>query len=84
MIIKTSRDCLLRQAIPNPLGLLSTVQSKNLLKTAISVLYMTVDSALSYLSATSQAELQFIQNGWEKKCDGITIPLICFRFHGNH
>lgn len=33
----------LRQAIPNPLGLLSVVESGNLLKSAVSVLYMVVD-----------------------------------------
>lgn len=55
----------LRQAIPNPLGLLSTVQSGNLLKTAASVLYMAVDSVSSYQSASTQAELKYLQDNWE-------------------
>lgn len=55
----------LRQAIPNPMGLLSAVQSGSLLKAAASVVYMAVDSASSYKAATNQAELQFIQQGWE-------------------
>ena len=55
----------LRQAIPNPLGLLSAVQSGSLLKAAVSALYMTVDSVSSYKSATSQADLQFLKDGWE-------------------
>ena len=55
----------LRQAIPNPVGLLSAVESGNLLKSAASVLYMNVDSISSYKSATSQADLQFIKEGWE-------------------
>lgn len=54
----------LRQALPNPMGLLSMVQSGNLIKTLTSGVYMAVDSALSYKSATNQAELQFIQEGW--------------------
>lgn len=54
----------LRQAIPNPMGLLSAVQSGSLLKAAASVVYMAVDSVTSYQSASSQAELQFIQEGW--------------------
>ncbi|MCM1122601.1 MAG: hypothetical protein NC416_08460 [Eubacterium sp.] len=55
----------LRQAIPNPVGLLSVVQSGSALKSAASVLYMTVDFVSSYKSTTSQADLQFLQNSWE-------------------
>lgn len=55
----------LRQAIPNPMGLLSAVQSGSMLKAAASVVYMAVDSASSYNLATNQAELQFIKEGWE-------------------
>jgi len=55
----------LRQAIPSPVALLSVVQSGNLLKAAASVLYMAVDSATSYTSATSQADLQYLKDGWE-------------------
>lgn len=55
----------LRQAIPNPLGLLSTVQSGGLLKTAASVLYMAVDSATSYQAASTQADLKYLQDNWE-------------------
>lgn len=55
----------LRQAIPNPVGLLSAVQSGSLLKAAASVLYMAVDAKTSYDSARSQADLQFLKDGWE-------------------
>lgn len=55
----------LRQAIPNPLGLLSTVQSGNMLKTAASVLYMAVDSVTSYQTASTQADLKYLQDNWE-------------------
>ena len=55
----------LRQAMPNPVGLLSAVQSGNLLKAAASVLYMAVDSVTSYQSATSQTDLQYLKDGWE-------------------
>ncbi len=64
-IYEQNRAQALRQAIPNPLGLLSAVQSGNVLKIAASVLYMAVDSASSYTAATSQADLQFLQDGWE-------------------
>lgn len=64
-IYEQNRAQALRKAIPNPVGLLSAVQSKDLLKTAASVLYMAVDAASSYEAATSQADLQFIKDGWE-------------------
>ena len=64
-IYEQNRAQALRQAIPNPMGLLSAVQSGSLLKAAASVVYMAVDSASSYQSATNQAELQFIKEGWE-------------------
>lgn len=64
-IYEQNRAQALRQAIPNPLGLLSAVQSGSLLKAAASVLYMAVDSYSSYSSATSQADLQFLKDGWE-------------------
>lgn len=64
-IYEQNRAQALRQAIPNPMGLLSAVQSGSLLKAAASVVYMAVDSATSYQAATNQAELQFIKEGWE-------------------
>ena len=64
-IYEQSRAQALRQAIPNPVGLLSAVQSGSVIKAVASVLYMAVDSASSYKAATSQADLQFIKDGWE-------------------
>ena len=64
-IYEQNRAQALRQAIPNPIGLLSAVQSGNLLRVAASVLYMAVDSATSYQAAISQADLEFIKEGWE-------------------
>lgn len=64
-IYEQNRAQALRKAIPNPVGLLSAVESGSLLKAAASVLYMAVDSASSYSSATTQADLQFIKDGWE-------------------
>ena len=64
-IYDQNRAQALRQAIPNPLGLLSAVQSGGILKSAVSVLYMTVDAKTSYDAASTQADLQYLQNGWE-------------------
>lgn len=55
----------LKQAIPSPLSIMNIVQSKNVLDAAISVLYMAVDSVSSYQSASSEADMQFVQDGWE-------------------
>ena len=54
----------IRAAIPNPLGLLSSVQSISLTKLALSFAYMAIDSFTSYQSYKNQAELQYLQNGW--------------------
>nr|WP_296464785.1 hypothetical protein [uncultured Acetatifactor sp.] len=64
-IYEQNRAQALRKAIPNPIGLLSVVESHNLLKMAASVIYMAVDSALSYSSEAFQADLRYLQNGWE-------------------
>ena len=64
-IYEQNRAQALRSAIPNPIGLLSAVSSKDPIKIAASVLYMAIDSANSYQSASSQADLQFIKEGWE-------------------
>ena len=55
----------MRAAMPNPLGLLSAVQSGNLVQLASSVVYMAVDSYTSYQSASSAAQLQYLMGGWE-------------------
>lgn len=55
----------MRAAMPNPLGLLSAVESGSLAKLAASVVYMAVDSYTSYQSATASADLEFLKGGWE-------------------
>ena len=64
-IFEQDRAQALRKAIPDPIGLLSVVQSGSLIKAAASVLYMVVDSADRYKTATTQADLQFIKDGWD-------------------
>ena len=71
-IYEQNRAQALHQAIPNPVGVLSAVQSGNILKSAVSVLYMAVDSVSSYKAATSQADFQYIQDGWELEDQELT------------
>ena len=55
----------LRNAIPNPVSILGMIASKNLLKTAVSLLYTAVDSWSSYSAYTEENDLQYLQDGWE-------------------
>ncbi len=55
----------MRDAIPNPVGLLSGVSSFRLSSLIASVVYMAVDSKTSYDSAMAEADLQYLQGGWE-------------------
>lgn len=54
----------IRAAMPNPLGLLSAVQSFRPDQIAASLAYMTIDSITSYTAYTSETELQYLQDGW--------------------
>ena len=55
----------LRNAVPNPLGLLSSVSSFRLSSLIASVVYMAVDSKASYDTAMAQADMQYLKDGWE-------------------
>lgn len=55
----------IKNAIPNPLGLLSVVESKNPLKIIASIAYMAVDSISSYNSFVEENEMNYLKDGWE-------------------
>lgn len=63
----------IRSAVPNPLGLLSAVHSISPAELIASVVYMAVDSATSYMSATAENELQFIKDGWALDDEEATV-----------
>lgn len=63
-IFEQNRAQALSEAVPNPLGLLSAVQSLSLSKIAASIIYMAVDSYSSYSTYTAQANLQYLKDGW--------------------
>ena len=54
----------IKSAIPNPLSILSVVQSGDPVRALVSVVYMAVDSAASYSAYMNEAEQKFIQDGW--------------------
>lgn len=55
----------IKAAIPNPLTVMTAVQSGSLMRLASSVVYMAINSVNSYQSASTQADLQYLQDGWE-------------------
>ncbi len=63
-IYEQNRAQALSEAVPNPLGLMSVVQSFSLSKIAASIIYMAVDSYSSYTTYTAQADLQYLKDGW--------------------
>lgn len=54
-----------RQAIPDPIALLSAATSGGLARFAMSVVYMAVDSASSYSAALDGAEAELVKGNWE-------------------
>ena len=54
----------IRAAVPNPLSMISTVQSFRPSKIAASLAYMVIDSITSYTAYTSEADLQYLKDGW--------------------
>ncbi|MCQ2522024.1 MAG: hypothetical protein MJ105_06560 [Lachnospiraceae bacterium] len=63
-IYEQTRAQAIKQAIPSPVALLSLTKSKSIIKAITSVVYMAVDSYASYSSATMQADLQYLKDGW--------------------
>lgn len=63
-VYEQNRAQALRSVVPSPLGLMGAIQSFSLAKMAASVVYMTVDSVTSYTAATTQADMQYLQDGW--------------------
>ena len=55
----------IKEAVPNPIGLLSAVASFDYKRLAASVIYMAVDSVSSYNAYNTEIEQEYIQDGWE-------------------
>lgn len=54
----------IRDAIPNPLGLLSSTNARSLGQLAVSLVYMAVDSVTSYQNSKNEAEMKYLNDGW--------------------
>lgn len=55
----------MRNAIPNPMSLLSLTNATNIFSLVASVAYMAVDAVSSYQSGMSSAEQTFLQGSWD-------------------
>lgn len=64
LIYEQSQAQAIRAAIPNPLGLISTVHSFDPVKLVASIAYMAVDSYTSYTAYTAEAEQKYLKDGW--------------------
>ncbi len=64
LIYEQNQAQAIRAAIPNPLAFMSGIQSYRPEKIAAAILYMTVDSATSYMSYTKETDLESIKDGW--------------------
>ena len=54
----------LQSALPSPLSLMNVVQSRNGLKTVVSLLFLAMDSVSSYKNYTNEIEMQYLQDSW--------------------
>ncbi len=55
----------IKEAIPNPIGVLSAVTSFDYKRLAASVIYMAVDAVTSYNAYNTEIEQEYLQDGWE-------------------
>lgn len=54
----------LKEAMPNPIGLLSAVNSFDLKRLTASAIYMAIDSYSSYQAYNTEIAQEFLQDGW--------------------
>lgn len=55
----------IKEAVPNPVALLSATSSLNPQKLAASIVYMAVDSYSSYSAYTNEINQEYLKSGWE-------------------
>ena len=55
----------IRSAVPDPLAILSVVNSPDWKKMATSVVFTVVDSYKNYKNSSDAADLEYLMNGWE-------------------
>ena len=64
-IYNQQKAAAMKEAVPDPLAILSMTNSLNWKKLAINVVYTVVDSYANYKSANNSADHEFFLSGWE-------------------
>ena len=64
-ILEQEKASAMKQAIPNPVALLSSTQAKSKYKLLASIAYMVIDSIAGYNAAISNANMDYLKSGWE-------------------
>lgn len=64
-IYNQQKAAAMKEAVPDPLAILSMTNSLNWKKLAINVVYTVVDSYANYKSANNSADQEFFLSGWE-------------------
>ena len=64
-IYNQQKAAAMKEAVPDPLAILSMTNSLNWKKLALNVVYTVVDSYTNYKSANNSADQEFFLSGWE-------------------
>ena len=64
-VLEQDKAQALRDAVPNPITLLSIARTKNPLKIAASLAYMALDAKTGYDAARADANLKYMEKNWE-------------------
>ncbi len=64
-LFEQNKASAIRSIIPNPMSIMSAVMAQDKKALAMTVVYMAINSVTSYVSATTQNELQYLKDGWE-------------------
>lgn len=64
-IYDQNRAMALKNTLPHPLGLLSLVESRSIMKSITSVLYIAMDVLSSYTAFNAELDLEHLQGNWE-------------------
>ena len=63
-IYEQNKSMSLMHALPSPLSILTVVNSRDVVRSLVSVVSMALDAKASYDNYTSQLELGYLQDGW--------------------
>lgn len=64
-IYNQNKAAAIRNAVPNPLAILSITEALDWKKLVTSIVYTVVDSYVSYKNASEAADTEFLYSGWE-------------------